>query len=96
MKNMYLIIILVLIMSFLIIPLLAVEKVENKNTKTESNNRTSYVEESENSADIKLKDLSEIKLYLCEEEKVLTLKKEEYLLGVVAAEMSAENNVEAL
>ena len=49
MKNMYLIIILVLTMSFLIIPLLAVENVDNKNTKSESNNRTSYVEKSENS-----------------------------------------------
>ena len=93
MKNMYLIIVLVLTMSFLIIPLFAVEK-SPINSSSQGLKGTSS---SENIAEeIKLEDLSEIRLYICESEKVLTLKKQEYVLGVVAEEMSADNNIEAL
>ena len=96
MKNMYLIIVLVLTMSFLILPLLATEKSEKDTSKASSENGTSNLEEKGDTSNLRLENLSEIKLYLCEEEKTVTLKKNEYVLGVVAAEMSIENNIEAL
>lgn len=94
MKNMYLIIILVLTVSFLLIPLLATE--QSKVEPTSSLSGTSNSGEKPSVTGNKLTELDEIKLYLCDKKTVLTLDKEEYVLGVVAAEMSAGNNIEAL
>ena len=90
MKNMYLIIILLLVMSFLLFPLLAVKI----NTDNQVLGTSSEVKSQNQS--YKTDNLNELKLYLKDEEKTVTLSKEEYLLGVLAAEMSADNHIEAL
>ena len=86
MKNMYLIIVLVLTMSFLLIPLIATEQAQND---TSAYNGTSFLGDKTNTDNLKLEDLKEIRLYLTDKETVIKLAKEEYILGVVAAEMSA-------
>ena len=93
MKNMYLIIVLVLTMSFLLIPLIATEQAQGD---TSAYDGTSFLGDKTNTDNLKLEDLKEIRLYLTDKETVIKLAKEEYILGVVAAEMSAENNQEAL
>lgn len=91
MKNMYLIIVLVLTMLFLLIPLLATEQSgKNEISKKDS---TSLLSENTKMNYI---SLDKIKLYLTNKEEIVTLGKEEYILGVVAAEMAADNNAEAL
>lgn len=90
MKNMYLIIILLLVMSFLLFPLLAVKI----NTDNQVLGTSSEVKSQNQS--YKTDNLNELKLYLKDEKKTVTLSKEEYLLGVLAAEMSADNHIEAL
>lgn len=94
MKNMYLIIVSVLTISFLLIPLIATEN--SGLNKTSSNISTSISSGATQKNDYELDILNEIKLYLTDKETVLKLDKNEYILGVVAAEMSADNNIEAL
>ena len=94
MKNMYLIIVLVLTMSFLLIPLLATER-QNGEEATK-NDGTSLLNVNSKKDNADFESLDEIKLLLTDKEKIITIKKEEYVLGVVAAEMSAENSEEAL
>ena len=91
---MYLIIVLVLTMSFLLIPLLATNGSEISNAP--SVNGTSLSSDKIHTDNAKLEELSQIKLYLTDEKTTLSIDKNEYILGVVAAEMSAENNIEAL
>lgn len=86
MKNVYLIITLVLLLCFLLMPLLAVSD-GGGNTVTSQKNSASNV---------KLNEVNQIKLFLSKEKKVVTLSVEEYLLGVVAAEMSIDYHDEAL
>ena len=93
MKNMYLIIILAITLTFLLLPLLAVEKDEKISV---SNPEGTGHTNSENTNNESFQRLNEIKLYLCDEKKTVALETNEYLIGVVAAEMSAENNIEAL
>lgn len=105
MKNMYLIIIFTITTVFLLVPLLATD---NKNINLSPKNdgtslasggiNESSMTENKESIDskIKLEELNEINLYLGSESKVVKLNIDEYLTGVVAAEMSAENNIEAL
>jgi len=94
MKNMYTIIILVITVSFLLIPLLATKN--EKNDSDSAINKTSSVSDNINNDINEYATLTEIKLYLNDEKKTLTLSSEEYIVGVVAAEMSAENNPEAI
>lgn len=91
MKNVYLIITLVLILSFLLMPLLAVEK--KVDSSITSSGGTSSIEEKSNS---KLQAVENFKVYIPEEEKTITLSAEEYILGVVSAEMPALYHEEAL
>ena len=88
MKNMYLIIVLVLTMSFLLIPLLATER-QNGEEATK-NDGTSLLNVNSKKDNADFESLDEIKLLLTDKEKIITIKKEEYVLGVVAAELSAE------
>ena len=93
MKNMYVIIVLMLTVSFLLIPLLATEPTDS-NVSTYDG--TSNYNDKANINPSELEDLKEIRLYLTDKETILKLTKEEYILGTVAAEMSAENDLEAL
>lgn len=94
MKNMYLIIILTLMMCFLLIPLLATKQNEYNDLATSY--ETSSTIEKANSHNLKFEALNEIKLYLTDEEKIVALDKDEYILGVVAAEISADSSLEAI
>ena len=87
------IIVLAIIISFLLIPLIAVD--EEEMILKFGNNSTSLLNKDENN-NLNLTEFDEIQLYLGAEQKVVNLKISEYIIGVVAAEMSAENNVEAL
>ena len=83
MKNMYLIIVLTLAMSFLLMPLLAVEQAEKEGA--DSTVGTSSIKEKENTESEDFEPLNEIKLYLKDEDKIESIDSEEYILGVVAA-----------
>jgi stage II sporulation protein D len=108
MKNMYLIIIFVITTVFLLVPLLAtknekiniVSKNEGTSFSGDGLDASSRIESNENNASenakVKFEELKEVRIYLGSEEKIVTLNIEEYLIGVVAAEMSAANNIEAL
>lgn len=85
MKNGYLIIVLVLSLSFLLMPLLAVED------KTPG---TSQVTSSEQGGSDSEKN--EVKVYISSEQKTLTMDCTDYITGVVAGEMPAEYGEEAL
>lgn len=91
MKNIYLIITLILILSFLLMPLLAVEK--KQDTSLASSGGTSSTEQKSNGD---LQVIENFKVYIPEEKKTVTLTAEEYILGVVAAEMPALYHEEAL
>lgn len=93
---MYLIIVLVLTVAFLLVPLLATEQFGNDVTSTSNFSGTSTFKDNTSATKNELKELDEIKLYLCDKKTILTLDKEEYILGVVAAEMPVGNNIEAL
>lgn len=82
-----------MILSFLLIPLMAVD--ENKISIFNQDNRTSQPED-KSIHKTELERLNKINLYITEEKKTIALEVKEYIVGVVAAEMSAENNVEAL
>lgn len=94
MKNMYLIIVLTLAMSFLLMPLLAVEQAEKEGA--DSTVGTSGIKENENTESEDFEPLNEIKLYLKDEDKIESIDSEEYILGVVAAEMQADYDIEAI
>ena len=94
MKNMYLIIVLTLAMSFLLMPLLAVEQAEKEGA--DSTVGTSSIKEKENTESEDFEPLNEIKLYLKDEDKIEGIDSEEYILGVVAAEMQADYDIEAI
>ena len=83
MKNMYLIIVLTLAMSFLLMPLLAVEQAEKEGSDSQIG--TSSIKENENTESEDFEPLNEIKLYLKDEDKIESIDSEEYILGVVAA-----------
>lgn len=89
MKNVYLIVVLLLTLSFLLMPLLAVEK--NNTLK----NHTSSVGTSSTEKQ-KKETIEGFKVYLPSSKKVVTVSNEEYLIGVVAAEMPALYHEEAL
>ncbi len=88
MKNLYLIIILSLLMSFLLLPLMAVDKT----SKGETDSKTKVSSAAEKSAE----KSDEFRVKFKETGKTETLDAKEYLLGVLAAEMPAEYNSEAL
>lgn len=92
MKNGYLIIVVVLALSFLLVPLLAVEDKTStgENSAAESANPSGAASESKSAAE------NEIKLYLSSEKNTVVVKTKEYIIGVVAAEMPAEYAEEAL
>lgn len=94
MKNMYLIIVLILTMSFLLIPLLATNGSKEGEKIIISSTSTSKDEIHTENDEFEI--LDEIKVYLTDSQTTLTVEKDEYILGVVAAEISAENNLEAL
>ena len=87
MKNLYLGLTLILTFSFLLMPLIAVDSGETEPLGTSS----APVTDTAN-----LKSIDEFRLYFKDTEKVENIKTEEYLLGVLAAEMAATNNAEAL
>ncbi len=87
MKNVYLIITLVLLLSFLLMPLLAVN---NSNDSTAPKNESSFKE------NLIMDTVSNFKVYLSEEKTTVSLSVDEYLLGVLAAEMSVNYHDEAL
>ncbi len=86
MKNLYLIITLTLIMAFLLVPLMAVN---NTNEATSSLSSTESKPITEAKAESFL-------VLLTGQDKPVELQTEEYLIGVLAAEMSADYNEEAL
>lgn len=86
MKQGYFIIIGVLTLSFLLMPLLAVGDKPSKNLPTSA--------EVTSSADNDKEEM--VKLYISEEEKTIEITVTEYITGVVAAEMPAEYDPEAL
>lgn len=88
MKNVYFIVTLVLLVSFLLMPLLAVEQ-----QKAPSTAETSSAAPNEQS---QLEGVDSFSVYLSGEDKTVTLSREEYLLGVLAAEMSPDYHAEAL
>lgn len=90
MKNLYWIIISVLLLSFLLMPLLAVERKGEPQGKKHGTSSV-VMEQGE-----KLPPLTSIRVYLTEEKKTVEVSIEEYLLGVVACEMSADAHSEAL
>lgn len=94
MKNMYLIIVLVITMSFLLIPLLATEN--SNNDLKNSSDETKKLEQNQKSDNNDLKVLDEIKVYLNNKKEIITLNSDEYILGVMAAEVLPENDSEAL
>ena len=94
MKNMYLIIIITITMSFLLMPLLAVEQVGKEKTKSQIG--TSSLKSDEKEIINDLEPLNEFKVYFKDEEKQETIDCDEYILGVVAAEMQVDYNIEAL
>lgn len=87
MKNGYLIIVLVLSLSFLLMPILAID-----------NNRNSSSKKSDgfSAQDTENKDENKVKVYISSEKKTITMECSDYIIGVVAAEMPAEYNEEAL
>lgn len=87
------IIILAIIISFLLIPLIAVN--EEKIMLKPENNGTSSLDE-ETTEESKIVKFDVVNLYLGEEKQIVKLEISEYIVGVVAAEMPAENNIEAL
>ncbi len=89
MKNVYLIITIILLLAFLLMPLLAMEN-KNKTGNTSSGKTVSKVQTSE------LKDVSEFTVYINSQNTTKKLDRQEYLLGVIAAEISPENNEEAI
>ena len=94
MKNMYLIIVLTLAMSFLLMPLLAVEQSEKEGA--DSTVGTSSIKANEKIESEDFEPLNEVKLYLKDEDKIESIDSEEYILGVVAAEMQADYDIEAI
>lgn len=90
MKNIYLIITLVLLLSFLLMPLLAVER---KGGGHADRPGTSSTAQQKSDA---LSPVESFQVYLTEEQKTVTLSAEEYLIGVVVSEMSADSHIEAL
>ena len=93
MKNLYLIITMILTLAFLLIPLLATEKRQNEGVFS---NSTSIISIESDTKNLRFEKLSEIKLFCVNTKKILPLKVEEYVLGVVAAEMPSEYHIEAL
>ena len=93
MKNLYLIITMILTLAFLLIPLLATEKRQNEGVFS---NSTSIISIESDTQNLRFEKLSEIKLFCVNTKKILPLKVEEYVLGVVAAEMPSEYHIEAL
>ncbi len=87
MKNLYLCLTLLLTFSFLLMPLIAAEGGKTPNAGTSS---TAIITTDS------LKNISEFRVLLNEEEKVIKVSDNEYLLGVLAAEMSPTNNDQAL
>lgn len=88
MKNVYLIITLTLLVAFLLMPLLAVE-----------DQKASFGDETSSSmpnAETTSQNIESFSVYLSDEGKTVTLQREEYLIGVMAAEMSPEYHEEAL
>ena len=81
MKNMYLIKVLTLAMSFLLMPLLAVEQAEKEGA--DSTVGTSSIKENENTESEDFEPLNEIKLYLKDEDKIESIDSEEYILGLI-------------
>lgn len=86
MKNGYLIIILILTMSLLLMPLIATTDKKSAE-KSSSNNSLSLENE---------KKEGEISVYISETKQIVNLSKKEYICGVVAAEMPAVYENEAL
>ncbi len=89
MKNVYLIVVVSLTVSFLLMPLLAVDKVDNIKKETSSKGTSSENKENQQTD-------GNFKIYLPGSKKVVTVTPEEYLIGVVAAEMPALYHEEAL
>ena len=87
MKNLYLGLTLILTFSFLLMPLIAEDRGETQPLGPSSATVTDTAT---------LKSIDEFRLYFKDPEKVENIKTEEYLLGVLAAEMAATNNAEAL
>lgn len=87
MKNVYLIITLSLTLCFLLMPLLAVEKEQTAKNKVSSVGTSSETQK---------KSGKNFKVYLPSAKKTVTLSAEEYIMGVVAAEMPALYHEEAL
>ncbi len=90
MKNVYWIITLVLLLSFLLMPLLAVDKNESVAPDVSGTSSSN----SKKGDKLSLKET--FCVYLNDEKKTVTLQRKEYLIGVVAAEMSADAHEEAL
>lgn len=94
MKNIYLILTVVLIFGLLLLPLTAVEGA--KEAKTANSSSAALQPANASAAVSSAAGCNEFKVLDQQTQKVLTLSRRDYLLGVVSAEMAAENEPEAL
>lgn len=90
MKNLYLVITLALTFSFLLMPIIAVEKDNDEKTTPLGTSSTTVKKESD------LNAIDEFRVYISGSEKVQNVETQQYILGVVSAEMSADSSKEAL
>lgn len=90
MKNLYLIIILTLTFSFLLMPIIAVESPKSQEKISLGTSSSTEIKEST------FEKIDEFKVYNSKTKEVEKIKAEEYILGVVAAEIGADSSKEAL